>query len=349
MVDPSRLQQLFAKHHVSQFLVTNPVNIFYLSGLHSTNALLLLKEDELHIYTDPRYEGEAASLSGINVHIGRDLISMVSQSIIDSVPLHVDESLGFLQAIKIKEHKPNISIETLLNCIEEIRTIKTPHEMLLIERACDITSGVWRCLADERFIGRTEIEIARRIHSLILELGGDGLAFDSIVAAGVNSASPHHTPSEYVIQRGDFIKCDFGAKFAGYHSDMTRMAIAGTPFGWQQEIYEVVKDAQEAGVSAIQAGVSSCEIDEAARGVIIEASYGDSFTHPTGHGIGLEIHEIPIHGSRDVTLCPSMTLTVEPGIYLSGKGGVRLEDTLVVLEQGSRNLTTASKALAEVE
>jgi Xaa-Pro aminopeptidase len=349
MVNPARLQQLFAKHHLSQFLVTNPVNTFYLSGLQSTNALMLLKGDEMHIFTDPRYEVEAALLSGVNVHIGRDLISLVSSLIADSETLHVDESLRFMHATKIQELKPGTTLETKSNIIEELRTIKSSEELLRIQHACEITSEVWRLLINEQFIGRTEIHIARRIQSLILELGGDGIAFDSIVAAGVNSASPHHTPSEYVIQRGDFIKCDFGAKIAGYHSDMTRMAIAGKPFAWQQEIYDVVKKAQEAGVSAIQQGVSSEIIDAAARSVINEANYGDAFTHPSGHGIGLEIHEIPIHGSRDVTLCPSMTLTVEPGIYLHGKGGVRLEDTLVVLEQGSQNLTMASKALAEVE
>ena len=349
MVNPARLQQLFAKHHLSQFLVTNPVNIFYLSGLQSTNALMLLKGDEMHIFTDPRYEVEAALLSGVNVHIGRDLISLVSSLIADSETLHVDESLRFMHATKIQELKPGTTLETKANIIEELRAIKSSEELLRIQHACEITSEVWRLLINEQFIGRTEIHIARRIQSLILELGGDGIAFESIVAAGVNSASPHHTPSEYVIQRGDFITCDFGAKIAGYHSDMTRIAIAGKPFAWQQEIYDVVKKAQEAGVLAIQQGVSSETIDAAARSVISEATYGDAFTHPTGHGIGLEIHEIPIHGSRDVTLCPSMTLTVEPGVYLHGKGGVRLEDTLVVLEQGSQNLTMASKALAEVE
>lgn len=349
MVDLHHLLEHCAKHGVSQFVVSNPINIFYLSGLQSTNALLLIRGDGMHLYTDPRYEVEAASLSGIDIHIGRDLIGMLSSSISDSEMLHVDESLRFVQATKIKELKPNISLGIVFNVIEELRTVKSSEELQMIQKACEITSEVWKLLIKEQFIGRTELHIARRIHKLILDLGGDGLAFDSIVAAGENSASPHHTPCEYVIQSGDFIKCDFGAKFAGYHADMTRMAIAGKPRNWQREIFDVVKSAHEAGVSAIQAGVSSKNIDVAARSCITDASFGDAFTHPTGHGIGLEIHEIPIHGSRDVTLCQSMTLTVEPGIYLRGSGGVRLEDTLVVLEQGSQYLTTASKVLAEVE
>lgn len=349
MIDPKQIKETLTKHGISQIVVSNPINVYYLCGLQSTNALLLLKDNEIHLYTDPRYEVEAAVLPGVRVHIGRDLMGLLSDSMSDSVKLHVDEKLLFQQATQLMERKPTVQIETVSNVIEVLRSIKSSDELQHIKKACEITSEVWNRLTQEVFIGRTEIDIARRIQSLILELGGDGLAFDSIVAAGLNSASPHHSPSTYVIQRGDLIKCDFGAKSAGYHADMTRMAIAGKPTAWQQEIYDVVNSAQAAGVEAVQAGVSSQGIDRAARDVITKAGFGDSFTHPAGHGIGLEIHEIPIHGSRDVTLCPSMTLTVEPGIYLRGKGGVRLEDTLVVLEQGSQNLTTASKALAEVE
>lgn len=349
MPENLRIQDLLVKHELSQFLVTNLVNVFYLTGLQSTNACALLLEDEIHLYTDPRYEVEASVLEDVTVHIGRDLIGMVCQTISERDLLFVDESLSYAQSLKIKDAMPHVRILTKPKLIEELRVLKSPQELEFIRLACDITSQTWQHLVSEKLIGRSEKDVARRIQSLILTLGGDGLAFDSIVAAGAHSASPHHTPSDYVIQAGDFIKCDFGAKFAGYHSDMTRMAIAGKPAAWQREIYDVVLRAQEAGVAAVQVNSSSQGIDRAARDVITSAGFGDAFTHPTGHGIGLEIHEIPIHGSQDITLCPSMTLTVEPGIYLQGQGGVRLEDTLVVLQQGTQNLTTASKALVEVE
>lgn len=349
MIELLRLQQQLAKHQVSHFLVSNLHNVQYLSGLQSTNALVLLAPEHIYLYTDPRYVSEITSTSEMSVRIGRDLLSLMSNEVGDIDVLYVDETLSYMQFQKLATLLPDVRIETRPKLIEELRVIKTSFEIQQIEAACEITSEVWRRLITEPFIGQTEKSLARRIHSLVLELGGDGLAFDSIVAAGVNSASPHHTPTEYVIRRGDFIKCDFGAMKSGYHSDMTRMAIAGVAAVWQQEIFEIVTSAQSAGVAAIHAGVSSRVIDDAARSVIESAGYRDAFTHPTGHGIGLEIHEIPIHGSQDITLCPSMTLTVEPGIYLEGKGGVRLEDTLVVLEAGTKNLTMASKALAEVE
>lgn len=349
MIELLRIQQHLAKHQVSHFLVSNLHNVQYLIGLQSTNALLLLTPEQIYLYTDPRYASEVTSTSEMTVRIGRDLLSLMSNDVTNIDELYVDEALSYLQFEKLTSLLPKVRIEMKPKLIEELRIIKTSFEIQQIEAACEITSEVWRRLITEPFIGQTEKFLARRIHSLVLELDADGLAFDSIVAAGVNSASPHHTPTDYIIRQGDFIKCDFGAKKSGYHSDMTRMAIAGVAAAWQQEVFEIVTSAQAAGVVAIQTGVSSRVIDDAARSIIESAGYGDSFTHPTGHGIGLEIHEIPIHGSQDITLCPSMTLTVEPGIYLEGKGGVRLEDTLVVLEAGTKNLTMASKALAEVE
>lgn len=342
------------RHHLDElridyFLVSNLVNIQYLTGLQSTNALLLVSPEKMYVFTDPRYEHESQQISGFNIEIGRDLLGMAINHLKADGKLCVDETLSYLQFKRINEKLPELLVETQSKLIETLRLVKSESELKCITQACAITSNVWEALVKEPFIGKSEIQIARRIQSLILDFGGDGLAFESIVAAGANSASPHHTPADYVIQSGDLIKCDFGAKFRNYHSDMTRMAVAGVANLWQQDIFDIVLEAQSAAVAALRPGIASSDIDSAARSVIREAGYADAFTHPTGHGIGLEIHEIPIHGSQDATLCPAMTLTVEPGIYLEGRGGVRLEDTLVVLEEGSQNLTMASKALAQVE
>lgn len=348
------LNAIKARKHLEElqidyFLVTNLVNIQYMTGLQSTNALLLISPEAMYVFTDPRYEIESQQISGYNFEIGRDLLGMAMNHLIPGRKLYADESLSYLQFKILNEKLPGVQVETRSKLIETVRLVKSEQELQYISKACSITSNVWEAIIKEPFIGKSEIQIARRIQSLILDFGGDGLAFESIVAAGANSASPHHTPTDYVIQAGDFIKCDFGAKFRNYHSDMTRMAVAGRVNSWQQEIFDIVSEAQSAAVAAIQPGITSDAIDSAAISIIQKAGYADAFTHPTGHGIGLEIHEIPIHGSQDTTLCPAMTLTVEPGIYLEGKGGVRLEDTLVVLEEGSQNLTTASKALAQVE
>jgi Xaa-Pro dipeptidase len=345
---------LEVRHHldtleIDYFLVVNPVNVLYLSGLKSTNAILLITPTAMHVCTDPRYEVAAKSLDNVEVHIGRDLIALAYDQLHKTTSLAVDEHFSFAQFKRLQALDQSLIIRSEANVVEHLRLVKTESELRQIEIACTATSEIWSRLLSDPFIGKSEKQIARRIHALALELNADDLAFPSIVAAGVNSASPHHVPTDYVIQKGDFIKCDFGAMIDGFHSDMTRMAIAGAASEWQKEIFEVVTKAQAEGAAQIRAGISSKEIDEVARNVIAEAGFLDYFTHPTGHGIGLEIHEIPIHGSRDITLAQSMTLTVEPGIYLPGKGGVRLEDTLVVLNQGSRNLTQVSKSLAVVE
>ena len=345
---------LEVRHHldtleIDYFLVVNPVNVMYLSGLKSTNAILLITPTGIHVCTDPRYEVAAKSLNNVEVHVGRDLIALAYDQLHKTTSLAVDEHFSFAQFKRLQALDQSLTVRIEANVVEHLRLVKTESELLHIEIACTATSEIWSCLLSDPFIGKSEKQIARRIHALALELNADDLAFPSIVAAGVNSASPHHVPTDYVIQKGDFIKCDFGAMIDGFHSDMTRMAIAGAASEWQKEIFEVVTKAQAEGVAQIRAGISSKEIDEVARKVIADAGFLDYFTHPAGHGIGLEIHEIPIHGSRDITLAQSMTLTVEPGIYLPGKGGVRLEDTLVVLNQGSRNLTQVSKSLAVVE
>ncbi|MFZ1179850.1 MAG: M24 family metallopeptidase, partial [Mycobacterium sp.] len=185
--------------------------------------------------------------------------------------------------------------------------------------------------------GRTEREVGRELEALMLDHGADAISFETIVAAGPNSAIPHHRPTDAVLAKGDFVKIDFGALVAGYHSDMTRTFVLGKAADWQLEIYELVAEAQRGGREALRPGAVLRDVDAAARQVIVDAGYGEQFSHGLGHGVGLQIHEAPGIGATSTgTLLAGSAVTVEPGVYLPGRGGVRIEDTLVVSDETHR-------------
>jgi len=191
--------------------------------------------------------------------------------------------------------------------------------------------------------------VARELESRMLDHGAAAPSFETIVAAGPNSAIPHHRPSPAELQRGHLVKMDFGALVDGYHSDMTRTVVLGEPADWQRELYDLVAAAQAAGRDALRVGASVRDVDAAARGVIDEAGRGEEFLHGLGHGVGLEIHEAPsLSKLGEGTLSAGMAVTVEPGVYSSGKGGVRIEDTLIVRDGGPELLTLTTKQLVVV-
>ncbi len=196
----------------------------------------------------------------------------------------------------------------------------------------------------------TEQVVARELENLLRRDGADGLSFESIVAFGENAAEPHHDPGHRVLEEGDVIKLDFGALYGGYHADMTRTVSFGEPASELKKIHDVVKQAQQAGIDAIRAGVSGTEVDAAARGVIDGAGYGANFTHGLGHGVGLDVHEGPRLGREfaDHELPAGAVVTVEPGIYLPGLGGVRIEDMVEVTDDGCRVLGAAPRDLIEL-
>jgi Xaa-Pro aminopeptidase len=237
---------------------------------------------------------------------------------------------------------------SLAAAVEQLRAIKDADEIELLRRACHIADRALADLlaADGIRAGRTELQIARDLDARMLGLGADAVSFETIVASGPNSAIPHHRPTGRTVERGDFVKLDFGAAYRGYHSDMTRTMVLGAPADWQREIYDVVADAQRLGREALQVGAETKAIDSASRQRIADAGYADRFTHGLGHGVGLEIHEAPsLAQSATGTLAADMPVTVEPGIYLEGRGGVRIEDTLVVRENGPELLTQTTKDL----
>ncbi len=236
--------------------------------------------------------------------------------------------------------------------IEELRMIKDATEIDLLARACAITGEAFAVVLGAIVPGRSERDFAVLLERAMIDLGADGLAFDTIVASGPNGAIPHHSPGARAFERGDLITIDCGARFGGYHADMTRTVALGEPAGWQREIYQLVAAAQLAGVAAAVPDAELGDVDAAARDVIAAAGHGEHFGHGLGHGVGLEVHEAPMLGSgRTGRLMDRVPVTIEPGVYLPGKGGVRIEDTLVVRAAGpgatgsAQRLTTTTKDL----
>jgi Xaa-Pro aminopeptidase len=230
--------------------------------------------------------------------------------------------------------------------VERLRERKDPGEVAAVRAACAAADAALSDVLALLRPGLTERAIADELEARMRRHGAQALGFDSIVAGGPNSAVPHHSPTDRPVAPGELLKLDFGAMVDGYRSDMTRTVVLGEPVDWKREIYELVEAAQQAAVEAVAPGVATTDVDLAARRVIESAGLGDAFVHGVGHGVGLDIHEAPAldAASTDV-LQAGMVVTAEPGVYLAGRGGVRIEDTLLVTGDGAERLTLAPRTL----
>ena len=228
--------------------------------------------------------------------------------------------------------------------------MKDPAEVAVLQRACQVSEDALRQVLADGVLGRSERDLARRLEWLLGDGDGEGPGFDSIVAAGPNSAVPHHRPTGRTIGPGDLLKIDFGARVRGYHADITRtFVVAADPAPWQRRMHGLVAEAQRAGREAVAGGRAVSEVDAAARGVIDASEHAERFGHGLGHGVGLAIHERPLIGPGIAgTLEPGMVITIEPGVYLPGSGGARIEDTVLVEARGCRSLVTLERGLATV-
>jgi Xaa-Pro aminopeptidase len=346
-------QQKVAELGADAALITSLANVRYLTGMVSSNAALLLPADGPAVLaTDSRYEEAARRDCGdLDLVIDRVIDSaLASEAAERGVAVLAFEA----HEMTVERHHELASLAggpALLvpagRMIEELRTVKDEAEIALLARACAITSEAFEAVLPLVTAGRTERELATALERMMIDLGAEALAFDTIVASGPNGAIPHHVPTDRAFAAPDLITVDCGARYAGYHADMTRTVALGEPAGWQREIYEIVATAQRAGVEAATAGADVNTVDAAARDLIADAGYGGHFGHGLGHGVGLEVHEAPIIGyGRTGTLVDRVPVTVEPGIYLPGRGGVRIEDTLVVRDgpgaAGSHQMLTTT-------
>lgn len=338
-------------------LVTNLLNVRYLTGFTGSNAAVLIGADPDRdaIATDGRYRTQVAEqVPDLPAVITRALLTELAATVPDvALGFEADQLTVAEHTALVEELAPRPLVPTT-GITAALREVKDAAELDLLRRACAISDQGLAALVGAKLIrpGLTEKTVARALESFMLDRGADGIAFETIVAAGANSAIPHHRPTDAVLATGDFVKIDFGAQFAGYHADITRTFVLGEPADWQVEIYELVRAAQEAGVAAVQPGARAVDVDAAARTVIANAGYGEQFAHGLGHGVGLEIHEAPSIGALATgTLLAGAAVTVEPGIYLPGRGGVRIEDSVIVGPAGPRDsagpeiMTTSPKNL----
>ncbi|WP_157244668.1 M24 family metallopeptidase [Nonomuraea typhae] len=325
---------------VPAVLVTSLVNVRYLTGLASSNAAVLVREDgTATLATDSRYIEMARDL-GIDVVEAPDTAGALA------VPGAGIEAAGMTVATFRRLGESAQGLVPLEPLAELLRAVKDEEEIDLLRTACAISDQAFADISGSIRPGVTEREVARILENRMVELGADKIAFESIVAAGENGAIPHHTPTGRELRKGDLVTLDFGANYGGYHADMTRTVSLGEPAAWQRELYDLVAAAQKAGRDALAPGATAKEVDSAARAVIAEAGHAEHFRHGLGHGVGLEIHEEPFLGpSRNGRLEDRVPITVEPGVYLPGQGGVRIEDTLVTRAGGPELLTKTTKEL----
>lgn len=324
-------------------LVTDLNNVRYLSGFTGSNGALLVFADDRGavLATDGRYRTQAAEqAAGLDIAIeralGRHLVGRAADGGVGKLGFESNVvTVDGFDALtgELGERKAATELVRAAGTVEALREIKDAGEVALLRLACEAADAALAELVAHGGLrpGRTEREVSRDLESLMLDHGADAISFETIVAAGPNSAIPHHRPTDAVLADGDFVKIDFGALVAGYHSDMTRTFVLGKAADWQVEIYQLVADSQRAGREALAPGAGLREVDAAARQPIVDAGYGEQFSHGLGHGVGLQIHEAPGIGATSTgTLLAGSVVTVEPGVYLPGRGGVRIEDTLVV-------------------
>jgi Xaa-Pro aminopeptidase len=346
-----RLEQQLAERELDRMLVLNLINIRYLTGFTGTNGACVCGPGVRLFFTDFRYTERAeAEVEGWEIHtIANDWLGGIAEHLQGRVGFEDDHmSVRLLEKLKEKLAE-GVEAVPAGGRVEELRRVKDEGELALIEEAAKLADEALRWSTERGLAGKNEREVARAFEARVRELGGDP-SFPAIVAAGPNGALPHAEPGEREIGRGELVVFDMGAAIDGYCSDGTRTFATGDPGEEAIEVYEVVREAQQASLEAIRAGITGEDVDKVAREVIDAGGHGDRFGHGLGHGVGLELHEGPRLSLRsDDVLAPGEVVTVEPGIYLPGKLGVRIEDLVVVTENGLRNLSSFPKELQIVE
>lgn len=352
------LRSRLRERDLDALLVVDLRNVRYLTGFTGSNAALLVhaEDDERTVFcTDGRYITQSArQVPDLERLIERPSAHALAaltgakgyrRTGYESHRVTVDEF------DVLTEQAGDVELVRAPGLVEEQRMVKDDDEIEALRMACAAADRALADLIEQGGLrpGRTEREVARELETRMLDYGAAGPSFDTIVATGVNSAIPHHRPTDAELATGDLVKLDFGALVDGYHSDMTRTFVLGVPADWQRELYELVAAAQAAGRAALRPGTPVADVDAAARGVVEAAGRGSEFLHGLGHGVGLEIHEAPsLAKTGEGRLSAGMAVTVEPGVYLSGKGGVRIEDTLVVRDGDPELLTLTTKQLVVV-
>ncbi|WP_088006369.1 M24 family metallopeptidase [Indiicoccus explosivorum] len=345
-----RLRKEFGNIGIDAMLVTSTYNVRFLTGFTGSSGAAVITADKAVFITDFRYTEQAGKQTkGYEVR-------QADKGLLDEIAAVAKEldikQLGFEQDhVTFAMHgkfagKIDSELVPVSGVIEKLRMVKTPDEIQVIRQAAKIADDAFEHIIKFIEPGKTELEVSNELEFFMRKQGATSSSFDIIVASGIRSALPHGVASGKVIEKGDFVTLDFGALYNGYVSDITRTVSVGEPSAKLKEIYEIVLEAQVAALEQIKPGMTGKEADAVSRDFIKAKGYGDAFGHSLGHGIGLEVHEGPtLSYAAETELEENMAVTVEPGIYLAGIGGVRIEDDIIITGTGNERLTHSTKEL----
>ena len=343
----SKVSSALSSAGVDALLVTNLTNVRYLTGFSGTNGQVLVHPGGATFFTDPRYEARAGQIvSGADVSIYPARITDVLGDLLSKLgisKLGVEGSMTLSERDDLAERLAP-ELVTTSGIVEALRRTKEPAEVEMLRKAIAIGDAAFSWMVDRLAPGMSEREVALDLEVYMRQHGADGNSFPPIVGSGPLSAHIHHSASDRTFEKGDFVLMDFGCTFEGYCSDLTRTVVLGAATDEQQELYSLVLEAHNAGIAAVRPGARGADVDAAARTIIEAAGKGERFGHGLGHGVGLDIHEAPrLHRISEDTLATGDVVTVEPGVYLPGSGGVRIEDCVLVTDSGAEVLGSAPK------
>ena len=346
-----KLKKKLSSMNLDGIYVTNLTNVRYLTGFTGSAGSVLILENENHFFTDGRYiEQSKEQIKNCTIHIvgSSHYLAIAKFSIIaDSLLIGIEgESVSINVFDNIRNTLPNVKWEKVQDIIGVIAAVKDKTEIESLKTAIEITDEAFKMIIPELKAGAIERDISAKISYLFKTLGADGDSYESIIASGYLGALPHARPTDKAFEKGDFVVMDFGALYNGYHADMTRTIVIGEASSRHKEIYNIVLESQLAGISVAKAGISGAKLDNVCRKVIKDAGYGEQFIHSTGHGIGLEVHTYPrISAFNKLPLLENYVITIEPGIYIAGWGGVRIEDDCLIQANQCLPLNKSTKEM----
>ena len=343
------VRSAMSEHEVDALLVTNPPNVRYLTGFSSPeDASVLVLPDKAVMLTDGRYTAQAQEEALLPYEIVTSADSRIAD-LANGLRLGVEAEHITLKRNRELTEKLEAAPKPLEQIVAQLRVVKRSDEIELLREAARITDAAFSSILDFIEEGVTEVEVALELERSMVLAGADGAAFEIIVASGIRGAMPHGTASQKKIAAGDLVTMDFGALYRGYHADMTRTVAVGEIGAEEKRLYDAVLEAQKRGVAAVRPGRSGRAVDAIARDYLAEQGLAKSFPHSLGHGTGLQIHEEPRLSQRsDDVLQPGMIVTVEPGVYVLGFTGLRIEDLVLVTEDGHEVLSHSPKNLIKL-
>jgi Xaa-Pro aminopeptidase len=351
----TKLQALIAQANADAMLITNPINRRYITGFTGSSGVVLITQDRAALLTDFRYR-EQAPLQAVGfeiiehaANVNATIAEVLREWGIETL-LFEDGDVTFSTYQAMAQAFSFAKLQAAGRLVEQLRIIKDEQEIAVMQEAADLADRAFNHILGYIKPGVTEASIALELEVYMRSQGATSSSFDTIVASGERSALPHGVASDRVLGRNEFVKLDFGAYYKGYCSDITRTVVLGTPTDKHREIYNIVLEAQQHALEHLSPGMTGKEGDALTRDIITRYGYGECFGHGTGHGLGMEVHEAPrLSLTGDTVLTPGMIVTVEPGIYLPGFGGVRIEDDVVITESGIHILTHSPKDLITLD